>query len=280
MDWQRTFKIVFLLALALFLPHRGSAENIPGHLKAELLSEQASLQAGKAVTIGIRFTMEKGWHIYWVNPGDSGQPPSVTWKLPPGFKADPLQWPVPDRIPLPSLADYGYGGEILLMSVLHAPKGLKPGQTLRLSAQVNWLVCKEACVPGQARLTLRLPVKDQKPSINPRVESLFTSTRENLPISLPPDWKTQGLITPKAFQLSFQTARPFSNALFFPRHPNQVENAAPQEFHSSGKAIQLKLQRSDQMPENIDFLEGLLVVTEKPGRRTGYEVRVPLSLGR
>ena len=68
------------------------------HVNVSLVSEFASLQPGKPAWVGLRFQLEKGWHVYWANPGDSGEPPKVEWQLPPGFKAGDLQFPFPHQI--------------------------------------------------------------------------------------------------------------------------------------------------------------------------------------
>jgi len=257
-----------------------SLEASPSHLKVELLSEQISLQPGKAVTLGVHFKMEKGWHIYWTNPGDSGQAPSVVWDLPPGFKTEPLRWPLPERLSVPPLMDYGYSGEVLLTSVLHIPRGLKPGQTVRLLAQVHWLVCKDICVPGQAGVTLRLPVKSSASALNSKTADLFKATRRKLPQTMPKDWKVSGNLNPVEFQLSFEVDKEPAGASFFPSHPDEIENAAPQGFHSTGKTFHMELKRSDQLLKSIPWLEGLLVVTGKSGEQTGYSIKAPLSVSR
>ena len=46
--------------------------------------------------------------VYWINAGDSGEPPAAKWKLPAGVTADPLQFPPPKRLPLGPLMDFGY----------------------------------------------------------------------------------------------------------------------------------------------------------------------------
>src|SRR5215469_1213783 len=53
------------------------------HANLELLSTPVTEGRGD-ILLGVHFTLEKGWHIYWINPGDSGQPPSFKWILPPG----------------------------------------------------------------------------------------------------------------------------------------------------------------------------------------------------
>ena len=47
------------------------------HLTVELLPLDSSIQPGGTSLIGLHFTLDKGWHVYWVNAGDSGEPPSV-----------------------------------------------------------------------------------------------------------------------------------------------------------------------------------------------------------
>ncbi len=264
--------------MGIFSAAKAVSEFTSPHLKVELLSEQETLVQGNAVTVGLHFVMEKGWHIYWTNPGDSGQAPWVVWDLPLGFKAAPLSWPLPERIPLPSLMDYGYSGEVLLMTVLRVPKNLKPGRTITLSAGVHWLVCKEACVSGQAKLSLRLPVLIQKPKIKTKTRELFDSSRQNSPSPLPPVWKAEGFLSKEEFRLSFESDRPVSAAVFFPLHPNQLENAASQTFIAARRGFELRLKKSDQCPENLPSLEGLIVINEKSGKKTGYEAKVPLSL--
>src|SRR6478609_5887049 len=68
------------------------------HAHVELLSRQAAITPGSDLQLGIHFILEPGWHIYWINPGDSGQPPSFQWQLPSGFTAGEIQWPRPERM--------------------------------------------------------------------------------------------------------------------------------------------------------------------------------------
>ena len=77
------------------------------HGSVDLVSDVAAIQPGRPFWLGLRFRLEAGWHIYWTNPGDSGEPPRVKWNLPAGFEAGPIAWPVPRRIEDHSLVDYG-----------------------------------------------------------------------------------------------------------------------------------------------------------------------------
>ncbi len=67
------------------------------------------------MTVALRLSMEKGWHTYWRNPGDSGLPTTLEWKLPAGVEAGPIEWPAPHVLPAGPLVNYGYDGEVLLL---------------------------------------------------------------------------------------------------------------------------------------------------------------------
>src|ERR1700730_7570588 len=93
----------------------------PAHLKVRLVSEASAVAPGRTFWIGLDFALDPGWHIYWVNAGDSGQPPRVTWTAPAGYDVGPLECPQPVRIvDSETIVDYGYKGHVLLM----APVGL------------------------------------------------------------------------------------------------------------------------------------------------------------
>ncbi len=92
--------------------------------------------------------------MYWVNAGDSGEPPSIKWALPTGITAGAMQFPAPRRLPLGPLMDFGYEDEVLFPITLSADSTLKAPSTAQLSAHVNWLVCREVCIPGKADLAL------------------------------------------------------------------------------------------------------------------------------
>lgn len=264
---------------ALFLAAPVLAQN-NSHVKVELLCEQASIQPGASVTVGFHFRMQRGWHIYWQNPGDSGQAPSIQWTLPEGFTAGDIQWPIPQRLPLASLADYGYTNEVTLMVPLQAPADLKVNRIERLSAKVHWLVCQEICIPGSTSLNLRLPVRKKASPYPSRYAFLFKSARKNLPVPLPDDWKASGSLGAKEFHLSFDTGVPLSKtatALFFPNNQNQVENAGKQVSTPSGSTLNLALKKSDQLKGTPTALEGILVIDQKNTPRRGYLVSIPLN---
>src|SRR5262245_19756716 len=128
------------------------------HVEAELVAAKTAIVPGQPLTVALRLAIEKDWHTYWQNPGDSGLPTTLAWKLPAAIEAGPIEWPAPKVLPVGPLVDYGYEGEVLHLVELKTQRTLAEGASVTLAARAEWLVCKEVCIPEGADLTLSLPV--------------------------------------------------------------------------------------------------------------------------
>src|ERR1700716_673171 len=97
-------------------------------VRATLLTDAATVQAGQKFHIGVLYKIEPAWHIYWKYAGDSGIPTEIQWHLPPGFQAGPLQWPLPGRDKEPGdLEVFAYGSRGLLCIQGTGPRALPAG---------------------------------------------------------------------------------------------------------------------------------------------------------
>src|SRR5512140_3800024 len=108
---RRVQLLVSLIAAALLAAPAGAVHAAPvktGHVEAELVSERSAIVPGEPVTVALRLTMDRGWHTYWQNPGDSGLPTTLAWKLPAGMRAGSIQWPAPQALPVGPLVNFGY----------------------------------------------------------------------------------------------------------------------------------------------------------------------------
>jgi len=140
----RSFRLIFVMSLLLAadLPARAASQFVEApHVRVELLVPGSDLySSGKLNDAGLYFKLEPGWHIYWKNPGDAGDPPHIQWTLPSGITAGPMQFPAPKRLPLGPLMDFGYENEVLFPLKLHVANSVKAGP-VTLHAKVDWLVC-------------------------------------------------------------------------------------------------------------------------------------------
>jgi thiol:disulfide interchange protein DsbD len=226
----------FLVAMAAAATplHAAGSKNV----QASLVSETASVQVGQPLQLGLRLQMADGWHTYWKNPADSGLPTKVTWTLPAGFTAGPLEWPRPERISVPPLMSYGYNEEVLLPATVQVPADVPAGQSVRIAARVDWLECKEICLPGKAELEITLPVEAAaRPS---DVAPLFAKTRGLLPTD-GGAWRVHALSVPKRLVLAFTPAAAPTEAYFFPDKPQVIEYAEPQKLRRTADGFTLEL---------------------------------------
>jgi thiol:disulfide interchange protein DsbD len=240
-------------------------------LKVQLISDTDGVQPGRPLLVGLHFEMQKHWHIYWRNPGDSGEPPRVRWKLPAGFQAGDIQWPAPERLGSGSVIDYGYQGSVLLPVEIQTPSTtLAAGGSITLSAEVSWLVCKDTCVPGKADLTLTLPVR-RAPGPVPASHRLFQEAGSRLPKPMPPAWRAEATSEGGFFGLTILGAG-LAKASFFPLEAGQIDHAAPQTATTLPGGLRLTLRKSDQLARTPGRLDGILKLG--PGR--AYAVSAPV----
>ena len=146
-----------LVLLTLLAAPAVAAPVNSGHIESELVAQEASAVPGSTVIVALRQKIQKGWHTYWRNPGDSGDATKIVWTLPSGWKAGDIVWPAPEKLPVGPLMNYGFEGEVLLPVPLEIPAGAKPGP-VTLKADVAYLVCSDICVPEDVSLTFDLPV--------------------------------------------------------------------------------------------------------------------------
>ena len=275
-----------LLALLLLPAPSLRAEEAlpPSHVRAALVSEADSIDPGGRFTVAVKLEMRDGWHTYWKNPGDAGMATTVKWILPSGFRAGELQWPFPGRIPAKNSVSYGYWGRTALLSELEAPRGLPEDSPVEIRARVDWVECRDICLPGRAELSLTLPVKAAPRGSDPAAKRFFAQIRARLPGKLGSGpfsgWRAGASraggkvlleLEPPSGVLRAGGAGPF---LFFPGEDGVVANDQALRARADGKTVVLELAQSrapdaDKAPR----LSGVLVLK---GRGQAVELSIPI----
>src|SRR4051812_27926844 len=148
-----------LILLALLLaPASALARGIAPQLIAE-----GPAPAGGQVDLAIHMRPVKGWHGYWLNPGDAGLPMSVDWQLPPGFAAGPLRYPVPTRLEVAGLMNYVYERDYAVLVRLRGPASARGSVAIRAGA--HWLACTDTIrAPDQGDIVHDLPTGGGTPN--------------------------------------------------------------------------------------------------------------------
>ncbi|HEY0916950.1 MAG TPA: thioredoxin family protein [Solimonas sp.] len=260
-----------LLALG---PAAASAAPVQAdHVVADLIAENQGLQPGGAVNhVALRLQPDEGWHVYWLNPGDSGIPTSLQWTLPAGIEAGPIQWPYPHAHTLGDLTNYGYGEETLHLVPLKLSDAWKPGQGASLKAEAKWLVCKDVCIPGKATLNLNLPVQ-AKPQPDPAWTAAFAKARAELPRPTP-GWQARFAVADGSVTLGIDGMPAHADRVeFFPEPNDLVNHAAPQRIDTDGSGtLRLSQGLSSYFVEAPAELRGVLVLHEG-GKASAYQLQ-------
>ena len=266
-----------LAGLALALGSTSaSAQTPPGrHVKASLVAETDAARPGQPLTVGIRLEMEKGWHTYWRNPGDSGLPTRVKWDLPAGFAAGEIRWPHPIRFSTGPLVSYGYEHEVLLPVEIRVPAAVALSE-VRIAARVDWLECQEACLPGRADVSLTLPVRSSA-SPGPHA-ALLAEARRRLPTK-DPAWRFSASAVAGSLHLVVRPPRGVAlrEAYFYPVTPRLLDYAQPQPLSREGAAHRLALAR-DPNGAPAERLAGVLVAGTGNGT-VAVDVDVKIASG-
>ena len=239
-------------------------------VRARLVAEAATLAPGRTVTLGLHMAMKPGWHVYWRNPGDSGLPPEMAWRLPEGFSVGATQWPAPERIPVQTLMNFGYEGEVTLLVPLRVPETQPAGGKVSLAGTLSYLVCEEICIPGSAELALDLPVGPEAQP-DPAQARLFTEARAALPEPSPFPIRAARDGETLLLQLDRPSGAPaITNAAFFPYAESALDNAAEQTLEGDGAAQRLVLKPGDGKvgPEAL----GGVLTFDEAGTRRAYAI--------
>ena len=243
------------------------------HLTAELTTLGPQIASGGTVDAGLVLSIEENWHVYWVNAGDSGEPPKITWILPAGLTADPMRFPPPTRLPLGPLMDFGYENQVAFPVLLHAASSLKPGK-VHLDAQVSWLVCASQCLPGKAHLGLDLEVVPGPLPAPPIVGALGAAIK-SIPPSLPPTMSATASGDAKSIGLTLHTGTAQNTAQVYPYDQDQIDNAAAQGVEPLKDGVRVVLTRASDATSLPQTFHALV---ELGGGET-YELTAPVKPG-
>ena len=249
--------IAACLSAALAIAGPASAAPVErDHIRVELVAAQSAAIPGQPLTVALRLDPDLHWHTYWINPGDSGLPTKLDWDLPEGVSAGPLQFPFPERQPMGPLVNYGYSGEHFILAEITVPADYE-ADTLELAAEASWLVCEDICIPGDAPLSLRLPVSA---TAEPNQWSALIETAAAL-VPQARQIPAQYEIADGVFRLQADAAG-FAGAqvAYFPETAEVVNNAASITTKQDGSLVEFTQAISDYFTEAPDPMTVLFVI--------------------
>ena len=178
------------ISLALIALNANVASAQDSHVQVQLLSSVSAVTPGKPFYLGIKLTMDSGWHIYWKNAGDAGLPTRVTFSLPDGFTAGGIIYPTPQRLEQPgNIINFGYEDTVMLMALITPPQNLPENFSGQFVANVSWLVCADNCIPGKGSDAVTLGESDTP---QPNKTEVFDEWLKQVPVPVDQSHAVQG----------------------------------------------------------------------------------------
>ncbi|MDO9171673.1 MAG: protein-disulfide reductase DsbD family protein [bacterium] len=237
-----------------------------GAVAVELLTAEKAAVPGRILTLGWRFRIDEGWHLYWHGVSDTGVPPSVALTLPAGWEAGPLRWPAPSRHVSPGdILDHVYVGEVVLLQTVRVAADAPLGGRAEIRARLDWLACSENCAPGSAELVLSLPV-ERHAGPTPDADAI-TRVFQGLPQPLP-----EGLATVALSGAELSVAVPGAGRLeFYPLDSCGPLVAPLADAAVDGGALRLRLRERDG---HVGPVRGILYVRSGDGAARSYEMNI------
>ena len=229
-------KIIF--SILLFFSFFGSADPVDtGHARISLIKDHSDFVPGTSINMGLKVSMDKGWHTYWKNPGDSGGPIEVDWDLPEGFSVSDIKWPLPEKIEYPPLMTYGYEDFVIYPMVLSIPADYS-NDYFEMTADI--LICADVCIPESGKISSNL--------LDIESDSLIYEWLESIPSKSIPI-KTS--LSDDNLEIRFTFEKEIKEIYFFPDKNNSIDYSSKQNFYKKDDSYFLSIKLFNDEIQNV-----------------------------
>ena len=240
-----------IFSILLLFSFFGSAEIVDtGHARISLIRDHSDFVPGTSINIGLKVSMDKGWHTYWRNPGDSGGPIEIDWNLPKGFSISDIKWPLPEKIEYPPLMTYGYEDFVIYPMVLSIPADYSDDY-FEMNADI--LICADVCIPESGKISSNL--------LDIESDSLIYEWLESVPSKSLPITTS---LNDNNLEIKFTFEREIKEIYFFPDENNSIDYSSKQNFYKKDDGYFLSIKLFNDEFQNVS---GVLDIDG-----TGYNV--------
>ena len=240
-----------IFSILLLFSFFGSAEIVDtGHARISLIKDHSDFVPGTSINIGLKVSMDKGWHTYWRNPGDSGGPIEIDWDLPKGFSVSNIKWPLPEKIEYPPLMTYGYEDFVIYPMVLSIPADYSDDY-FEMTADI--LICADVCIPESGKISSNLFDIESDSLIYEWLESIPS---QSLPITTS--------LNDNNLEIRFTFEKEIKEIYFFPDKNNSIDYSSKQNFYKKDDGYFLSIKLFNDEFQNVS---GVLDIDG-----TGYNV--------
>jgi len=248
-------------------------------IEVELVAETTNVVPGETLWLAIRLQPIEHWHTYWKFGGDSGEATQASeWQLPAGATAGDIVWPIPEWTPFPGsdLVTFTYEREVFLPIPVQVPASYS-GSTFNLSTRIDWQVCDEICIPGNANFALSLPVGNNAET-DAKWQQAFADTRAHTPVPIGQhdlvarfnDFDDKINVMVQAPEAMFEN---LDEAWFFPTERRIMKYSPYRKVMLDGDRIQISTEQHRRYSGDFDAMEGLLAFVDDEGNWQAYDIQ-------
>lgn len=275
---MKQIRIFLLVICSMYLQ---AQSNSAVEASAEIVFDSFDSVNDSLINAGILISLEKDWHIYWRNSGDSGIPTSFEIELPENFKLTELKWPVPKIFEFEGYASYGYENKVLFpfQIILSTERTLN---SFPIRVKVKSLICKDVCKPFNTEVSKVFDLNSTHQSLT-EIKEIFKNALNQIPEKntfIEIDAKeiadkvlmnitSQRLNLKKIKTLHFI---PYENGIF--------RNSLNQNFRMNNDSIELIVEYDQFKTKTPELIEGILLLeisSEEGVKKVGYEISVKLN---
>ena len=238
---MKFLKIFFLLFFCVTI---NAVTVNTGHANVSLVKYENTQGNQNRNLIGIRMDMQKNWHTYWKNPGDSGGPIKVNWSHDDNVSISELNWPTPSLIPYEPLMTYGYKDFVIFPFEITNSNN----KNSVIEASIDFLICDDICVPEKAFIKTNLQDIETD---NLLYEWFLRVPAQTLPVraSLDKDF----------INIRFSSPFNVTSAIFFVDDQDIVEHASDQFLSKEENNYLLRVKKIEDVGI-LDSLSGVISI--------------------
>ena len=249
-----------LLLVLMLLGAAAFAQPRARHMDVRLVAETASAAPGSTLTLAFVMHPQPGWHGYWLNPGDAGDTPRVTWRLPEGWRADGLRYPMPGRLIVAGLMNYVFDSDYALLARVAIPDSAEPGATLPIDARIDYLVCTdEVCVPETATVTAQVAI-----GAPGAADPAFGGYRQAIPAPVAAQGRFESVGTRLRIALPLPPETALDTPYFYAATLDAVRYSAAQRISRNGGFVVVETDAGPRAGD-VSAIEGVLQVAQDRG---------------
>ena len=237
---------------------------IASNSSLELFTQNKTISDEKEIYLLARFSLEKDWHTYWLNPGDSGEAATFEWDLPDGFQVTGPFWPEPEVIPYPPLTTYGYTDNLNLLFKISIPNDAREINTITVNSK--WLVCADVCIPqeGKVKVSIQKSISSEFSNESGLINKAILNLPEKIETPILAIVENNNLVLKSNLIKSVD-----SNTYFFPFREGVIDYSKNQEVLEKDNSYSLRIPLMANKT-NISLLKGGILKTNSKA----YEIKV------